>query len=185
MAPGIKVACMSSKILGKTSLWNKHPPLPYAFCFLFYLYGMWQQKISGGPLKILMDCGIVPQQDREILCMCPTHWKLMTINNWGNLVLFPFAGHLPADTRLKQSTGAIEWLVVCLALSLYMGKDIQWERKRSRGERHRRWSNGCQRASPWTTKRNLTAPWRLEEKNVHEEIYFVLNAAWKRRQAGN
>lgn len=89
--------------------------------FPFHLFGMWQRKSAGDPLKIHIDCDIVSEQGRERVCVCvrrlqlPPPWKLLrgkmlTINNQRNLVIFPFVGRWPADLNLKQTQ---HWSHLC------------------------------------------------------------------------
>lgn len=99
VAPGMIMTSTGSK-----DTWQNNPVEQTSsslkhILFPFHLFWMWQQKNQWGPLKIHMDWGIVLLQAEEwYVYKCV---KLMTINTQRNLVIFPFAGKLPADAELK------------------------------------------------------------------------------------
>lgn len=80
---------------------------PNYILFPFYLFGMWQRKSVGVYLKFTWTVALFHIQTEHVcLRVCPQlplPWTLMTINTEKNLDIFPFAGQLPADPKLKQT----------------------------------------------------------------------------------
>lgn len=131
-----------SKLLDKTSPWSKHPPLSTTYCFLFTCLDCGNKNQRGLHLKFTSTVTLFQNEsEKRGVCVCLSagcsfhclgsccEGKMLTINTWGNLVIFPLVGRQPVDPNLKQME---QWSDLCPGwhqLIIWRGKSSGRERE--------------------------------------------------------